>query len=79
MAKQKQDIDINIDKVSISQPSIEIDKDALRFNFANGDVDNLFWVNLFAPMPNQNFQSDVLRNLFRAYNECVKNGTTEPL
>jgi len=53
-------------------PEIKIDKDALRFSFVDGSARNLFWVNLFSPMRGQDFQDEILKNLFRAYNECVK-------
>lgn len=50
-------------------PNIEIDKEAIRFEFTDGSGVNMFWVNLF--MPAQQFHNELLMNIFRAYNECV--------
>jgi len=60
----------------IQTTNIALDKDALRFSFADGSGTNLFWVNLFSPIRGQNFQDEILKNLFKAYNECVKNEAT---
>lgn len=60
----------------VKTTNIALDKDALRFSFSDGSGVNLFWINLFSPMPNQTFQDEILRCLFKAYNECVKNEAT---
>lgn len=55
-------------------PKIEIDAHALRFTFVNGDGANLFWNDLFAPVPhNDKFQHKVMLLLKRLYDECVIN------
>ena len=61
---------------SVRIPNITLDKDALRFSFADGSGINLFWVNLFSPMKGQNFHDEILKSIFKTYNECVKNETT---
>ncbi len=75
MKKPTKQSEVGLDAV-VMLPSIGIDKDALRFSFADGSGANLFWVNLFSPMRGQNFQDEILRNIFKAYNECVKNEAT---
>jgi len=52
-------------------PRIEIDRDAIRFEFVNGAGTNLFWIDLFRS--NGAFHNELTSCLFRAYNECVKN------
>lgn len=54
----------------VSLPSIQIDKDALRFEFEDGG-ENLFWEDLFVGQRTANFQADIMRNLFKAYNEII--------
>jgi hypothetical protein len=56
----------------VMPPTIEIDKDALRFHFKGSSV-NLFWDNLFTGSITPSFQTEVMRCLHRAYIECIKN------
>lgn len=53
------------------KPRIEIDKMAVRFIYPEGQT-NLFWIELFMPRPTQNFQRDVMMELKRLYEECVR-------
>lgn len=55
-------------------PKIEIDKEAIRFEFVNGDGTNLFWINLFSLSPYPDWKHELMQNIFRAYNECVLAG-----
>jgi len=51
---------------------IEIDKEALRFEFKDGGL-NLFWKDLFLGIDHgMEFQKEVMNALFKAYNECVR-------
>jgi len=52
-------------------PSVTIDKEALRFEFEDGGT-NLFWKDLFIGQRHSNYQAEVMGNLFKAYNECLK-------
>ncbi len=52
-------------------PKIAMDKKALRFTFTNGDGVNLFWEDLFVGKRHSDFQVEIMRSLFRLYNECV--------
>ncbi|MBK7380487.1 MAG: hypothetical protein IPJ03_16150 [Ignavibacteriales bacterium] len=52
-------------------PSIQVDEKALRFNFEDDGV-NLFWENLFIGNQSPSFQTEVMRNLLRAYGECIE-------
>lgn len=75
MKKTTKQSEVGLDAV-VMLPGIKIDKEALRFSFADGSGVNLFWVNLFSPMRGQNFQDEILKNIFKAYNECVKHEAT---
>ena len=55
----------------MEKPRIEIDKYAVRFIYPEGQT-NLFWTELFHPRPNQNFQRDVMYELKKLYEECVR-------
>ncbi len=55
----------------MTKPKIQIDKDAVRFIYPEGQT-NLFWTELFQPRPCQNFQRDVMIELKRLYDECVR-------
>ena len=44
-------------------PSIEIDKDAIRFRFADHSGTNLFWIDLFRS--HQDFQRELAENIFK--------------
>ena len=54
----------------VSLPSVTVDKEALRFEFEDGGT-NLFWKDLFIGQRHNNFQAEIMENLFRAYNECI--------
>lgn len=58
-------------------PSIEIDKYALRFEFADGTKNNFFWDDLFVGQRVPNFQAEVMRKLHKAYIECIKKPDSE--
>jgi len=64
--------EVNVEAV-VRLPKIEIDKDALRFTFINGDGTNLFWEDLFVGKRHIDFRVEVMRNLLKLYNECVEN------
>ena len=51
-------------------PSIEIDKDAIRFRFADHSGTNLFWIDLFRS--HQDFQRELAENIFKAYTDCIR-------
>jgi len=53
-------------------PRIEIDADAIRFIYSDSQI-NLFWEDLFCPrFQHISFQSEVMMNLKRIYDECVR-------
>ena len=55
----------------MGNPSIEIDREAVRFTGYNGTV-NLFWSSKFGGVQNPSFQSRVMENLHLLYDECVR-------
>ena len=59
------------------KPKIEIDKMAVRFIYPEGQT-NLFWTELFMPRPSQDFQRDVMIELKRLYEECIRQNV-EPI
>ena len=56
--------------------NITVDKEALRFVFANGNGKNLFWRDLFLGIQGRYFHNEVMDCFFRLYNECVENDIT---
>lgn len=54
----------------VSLPSIQIDKDAIRFKFQDEGI-NLFWEDLFIGQRTVNFQAELMKNIFKAYNEII--------
>ena len=60
----------NLVESRVSLPSVQIDDKAIRFEYEDGGV-NLFWDDLFIGQRYPNFQAEVMRNVLRAYNECI--------
>lgn len=56
------------------RPRIEIDNEGIRFIDDNGQR-NLFWCDLFAPSSRSpGFHVEVMLNIRRLYEECVRGG-----
>ena len=49
-------------------PSITVDSEAIRFDFGHTGV-NLFWRDLFIGQRTPSFQTEVMENLLKMYNE----------
>jgi len=70
----KLDIIVSRVELPVMLPSVTIDEKALRFDF--GDTgENLFWEDLFRGQRYSNFQDEIMKNLFKAYNQCVARST----
>ena len=57
-------------------PTIEIDKDAIRFNFKDG-TSNFFFEDLFTGNSQPDWQTQVMRAIKKAYDECVRSSKTD--
>jgi len=56
-------------------PAIEIDKDAIRFNFKDSNS-NFSFEDLFTGNSKPDWQTQVMRAIKKAYDECVGSGKT---
>ena len=55
----------------MKKPTILIDKEAIRFITEDEQV-NLFWYDLFTNQGHTIFHADIMRQLKRLYDECIR-------
>ena len=58
------------------KPTIEIDKDAIRFNFKDSNS-NFSFEDLFTGNSQPDWQTKVMRAIKKAYDECVRSSKTD--
>jgi len=55
----------------IKSPQISIDVEAIRFNYIDGQGINLFFDDLFSGVRIEHWQTEIMKAIKKAYDECV--------